>query len=167
VVDALPATWTRSSPCPAVPSAATGPCSGPPARVAARRRARRHGGSRAGVTELVEAAVRCAEFEGQRYCLGFGWTDRTEAKVRERLAAGLTGRRTRTESTVETTGDLDALATLSRLASTPPEARVVAERDELTEAARSVAKVWLIRHQIQEVPLPDGFLEDHPEARAD
>ena len=124
---------------------------------------------RAGVTELVEAAVRCAEFEGQRYCLGFGWTDRTEAEVRERLlaAAGVTGRRTRTEATVETTGDLDALATLRRLAATTPEARVVAERDELTEAARSVAKVWLIRHQVQGVPLPDGFLEDHPEARAD
>ena len=33
-------------------------------------------------------------------------------------------------------------------------------------AARSVAKVWVLRHAIQGVPLPDDFLERHPEARA-
>ena len=35
-----------------------------------------------------------------------------------------------------------------------PQARATAERQELTEAARSVAKVWLLRHQIQGVALP-------------
>ncbi|MGA8248261.1 MAG: hypothetical protein WB797_15255, partial [Nocardioides sp.] len=35
---------------------------------------------------LVDDVVRCATFEGQRYCLGTGWTDRTQAQVR----AGLT-----------------------------------------------------------------------------
>ena len=47
-----------------------------------------------------------------------------------------------------------------------PAARARAERAELTEAARSVAKVWVLRHEIQGVPLPDGFLARHPEARA-
>ena len=32
-------------------------------------------------------------------------------------------------------------------------------------AAQSVAKVWLLRHQIQGVPLPADFLATHPEAR--
>jgi hypothetical protein len=44
-----------------------------------------------------------------------------------------------------------------------PAARARADRAELTEAAASVAKVWLLRYQIQGVPLPDGFLERHPE----
>jgi hypothetical protein len=46
-----------------------------------------------------------------------------------------------------------------------PAQRARAQRDELTEAARSVAKVWLIRHQIQGVPLPSGFFARHPEVR--
>ena len=46
-----------------------------------------------------------------------------------------------------------------------PPARAAAERAELTQAARSVAKVWLIRHQIQGVPLPHGFFARHPEVR--
>ena len=45
-------------------------------------------------------------------------------------------------------------------------ARTEAERAELTAAARSVAKVWMLRHEIQGVPLPDGFAERHPEAIA-
>lgn len=32
-------------------------------------------------------------------------------------------------------------------------------------AARSVGKVWLLRHEIQGVPLPAGFAERHPELR--
>ena len=34
---------------------------------------------------------------------------------------------------------------------------------ELTMAARSVGKVWMLRHEIQGVPLPEGFAERHPE----
>ena len=45
------------------------------------------------------------------------------------------------------------------------EAENAAERAELTMAARSVAKVWLLRHEIEGVPLPSGFLAEHPEAR--
>lgn len=101
----------------------------------------------------------CAVFEGQRYCLGSGWTESTPQEVGERLqqaAAQVSARR----APVEQTGDLDAEALLRRTP-TPAQARA-----ELTVAARSVAKVWLLRHEIQGVPLPAGFLEDHPEARA-
>jgi hypothetical protein len=45
-----------------------------------------------------------------------------------------------------------------------PAERAAAERAELTMAARSVAKVWLLRHEVQGVPLPAKFREDHPEA---
>ncbi len=120
---------------------------------------------RASVASLVTTQVRCATFSGQRYCLGVGWTQRTEAEVRERVAAAVATGALRT-TPLETTGDLDVLATLRRAAARPEPARVAAERAELTDAAASVAKVWLLRHELQGVPLPAGFLDDHPEARA-
>src|SRR4051794_3126482 len=46
-----------------------------------------------------------------------------------------------------------------------PRARAAADRAELESAATAVAKVWVLRHEIQGVPLPDGFLAEHPEAR--
>ena len=93
-----------------------------------------------------------------------GLDRRTEAEVRERVAVAATvvGRR----PPLETTGDLDVLATLRTSAAGPKPARVAAERAELTDAAASVAKVWLLRHELQGVPLPAGFLDDHPEAIA-
>ena len=33
-----------------------------------------------GTASLVAAQIRCADFEGQRYCLHQGWTDGTRAK---------------------------------------------------------------------------------------
>ncbi len=113
---------------------------------------------------LVDTQVRCAVFSGQRYCLGVGWTDDSEAEVRERVAVAATvvGRRT----TSATTGDLDLLTTLRTRAARPEGERVEVETAELTEAAASVAKVWLLRHEVQGVPLPGGFLDDHPEAIA-
>jgi hypothetical protein len=113
---------------------------------------------------LVNDVVRCATFEGQRYCLGMGWTDRTQARVR----AGLTRVATRQAArpaVANATGDLSALATLRRAASLTPAARAAAQRAQLTQAARSVAKVWLLRHQIQGVRLPDRFFLRHPEVR--
>ncbi|MDN4173393.1 hypothetical protein QWY28_10595 [Nocardioides sp. SOB77] len=109
--------------------------------------------------------VRCADLEGQRYCLGAGWTTATEDEVRARVA---TAARTATARSrpVERTGDLDAAAALARAASLSPAERARREREELTMAARSVAKVWLLRHEVEGVPLPAGFLEAHPEARA-
>jgi hypothetical protein len=114
---------------------------------------------------LVSSLVRCADFEGQRYCLDSGWTDDTQAEVQARMttaARSIAARPTH----VESTGDLDVLATLQREAALSPAARAAQERDELTAAARSVAKVWLLRHDIEGVPLPDGFLDRHPEALA-
>lgn len=104
-------------------------------------------------TQRRASTARCADFEGQRYCLGTGWTDDTPQQV---AARATTARRT----DVEQTGDLDAAALQARTR-TPAQ-----ERAELVAAARSVAKVWLLRHEIQGEPLPTGFLDRHPEARA-
>lgn len=110
---------------------------------------------------LVNAAVRCAEFEGQRYCLHAGWTTRSEAEVKRDLTVStLAARRTPRENTG---GDGDLVADLRQRARMSPAAQARADRRELVRAARSVAKVWVLRHEIQGVPLPDGFLQRHPE----
>lgn len=113
---------------------------------------------------LVAGQVRCAEFEDQRYCLHLGWTTQTEAQVQARFSTAartLAARR----SLVEQTGDLDLLSAMENAARLAPKARADAERRELTEAASSVAKVLLLRHQIEGAPLPADFLARHPEAR--
>ena len=115
---------------------------------------------------VVDEVVRCTTFEGQRYCLGTGWTDRTEAQVQARAVTVLDrGAERRTTTTARTTGDLSAYDALRQAVRMSPVARATAERAELTRAARSVAKVWLLRHQIQGVPLPRGFYARHPEVR--
>ncbi|WP_109506687.1 C39 family peptidase [Nocardioides speluncae] len=115
-------------------------------------------------SDLATSAVRCATFEGQRYCLHTGWTTSSEAEVQRRTAvAARTADRTAASTTA--TGDQDALATLRRYAAMSPLARAKAERAELTAAAKSVAKVWLTRHLDQGVALPTGFLARHPEVR--
>ena len=106
----------------------------------------------------ARAAARCATFEGQRYCLGVGWTNRSSQEVAARLAERPTPGR-------ERTGDLDGNALLTRATSRSEAARVKAERAELTAAAESVGKVWMLRHEIQGDPLPDGFAQTHPEIR--
>jgi hypothetical protein len=113
---------------------------------------------------LVDDVVRCATFEGQRYCLGTGWTDQTQSQVRARTVA-LLARPAARRASVTGTGDLSTYDALRQAARMSPDARAAAERAELTQAARSVAKVWLVRHQLQGVPLPDGFLARHPEVR--
>ena len=124
--------------------------------------------ARTPISTLVARSTRCATFEGQRYCLGVGWTDSTESEVQSRTvaAARATLARAGDRHRPEQTGDLDALAAVRRTATLSPTRRQAAEQAELVQAARSVAKVWLIRHEIQGVPLPDGFLERHPEALA-
>jgi Peptidase_C39 like family len=114
-------------------------------------------------TQLASDLVRCAEFDGQRYCLHTGWTTSTQADVRARVATATRSLARRT-APVETTGDLDLSATLRRAAALSPTERAASERAELTAAARSVAKVWMLRHEIQGVPLPAGFSQAHPEA---
>ncbi len=115
---------------------------------------------------LATSLVRCADFDGQRYCLGTGWTDRTQADVRARIGTAARTITARRGGAAESTGDLSALAGLQRMAALDPRARAAAERRELTQAARSVAKVWLLRHEVQGVPLPADFLAEHPEAAA-
>jgi hypothetical protein len=114
---------------------------------------------------LVDTVVRCATFEGQRYCLGSGWTDQSEAQVRTRTLTAIRHQATRSRA-VTTTGDLSAYDELAQRAAMSPDARARADRAELTQAARSVAKVWLLRHEIQGVPLPADFRAKHPEVRA-
>ena len=54
-------------------------------------------------------------------------------------------------------------ALLARAQSRTSAARTEAERAELTMAAQSVGKVWMLRHEIQGVALPADFAERHPE----
>lgn len=109
-----------------------------------------------GRTSLARAAVRCATFDGQRYCLGFGWTNQS----RDALAASLT---TRPTPGRERTGDLGASGVLARGTRRSTRERSDAERVELTMAAQSVGKVWMVRHEIQGIDLPAEFAERHPE----
>ena len=110
-----------------------------------------------GRTALARASVRCATFEGQRYCLGFGWTNQSREALAARLETGSSARR------AERTGGLDADGLLARASTRTSTARTEAERTELTMAARSVGKVWLLRHEIQGVELPADFAARYPE----
>ncbi|PUA79860.1 hypothetical protein [Nocardioides currus] len=114
---------------------------------------------------LAIAATRCAVFEGQRYCLGLGWTTRTQQEAAEALAAALATDPSRAGDVEqpEQTGDLDPTTALRQRAAMSTKDRARVERAELETAARSVAKVWEIRHEIQGVPLPDDFALRHPE----
>src|SRR5688572_33067589 len=76
---------------------------------------------------LVGDLVRCADLEGQTYCLGVGWTDRTETQVQARMRVAARSARSVTR---ETTGDLDVLGELRRTASLSPAARARARSEE-------------------------------------
>ena len=115
---------------------------------------------------LAANLVRCAELAGQRYCLHSGWTTSDPAQVQARTAIAARTIAARPASSTTSTGDLDILGTLRRTAGLDPSARAEAERRELTRAARSVAKVWLLRHELEGVEIPAAFLDQHPEARA-
>lgn len=118
-------------------------------------------GSPASFRALAGDQVQCAEFEAQRYCLGFGWTDKTQAEVQAQVAVQAV-RSGRAENRIQT-GDLDTAAALRQTAELTPAARADAVRTELTHAAEAVGKVWVLRHEIQGVPYPDGFLARHAE----
>lgn len=160
----MPGSATRGAPsAPPPPAEITAAMRAEIERVVARGR-QAPVSAKASAYALATAATRCATFDAQRYCLGLGWTTSTEEDAAARLAAASAPRATR--SAPETTGDLDATAALRRLARLSPRDRERLERAELTAAARSVAKVWLIRHEIQGMPLPDDFVARHPEAAA-
>lgn len=112
----------------------------------------------------AQSQIRCVEFEGQRYCLGIGWTTRTEAEAQQETITAARAALRMERSGRESTGGLDAAAMLQARAALTPAQRTRQERAELTQAARSVAKIWLLRHEIQGVPLPRGFWSRHPEA---
>ena len=147
-------------------SATAGPGRVTPAMRAEIERVVAAGAVRPGARRSPGAAARCATFDGQRYCLGVGWTTQSEAQVQERLTYAARAVAARRTSAVERTGDLDAVSLLQRYAGLSPAARARREREELTAAARSVAKVWLLRHEVQGEPLPDDFATAHPEALA-
>lgn len=107
------------------------------------------------------SSIRCADFDGQQYCLGVGWSSQSETDLQREAAISAR----RTDASTETTGDLDAAALARRTAALSPAQREQADRAELTRAAASVAKVWLLRHQVQGVALPEDFLARHPEVR--
>ena len=115
--------------------------------------------------QLAAALVRCADFDGQRYCLHTGWTESSERRGPGPVATAARAIAAR-PAPATTTGDLDELATLRRFARMSPSAREAEERAELVQAARSVAKVWLLRHDIEGVDIPASFLAEHPEAVA-
>lgn len=102
-------------------------------------------GERARVAREV---TRCADLEGQRYCLGVGWTTRSPAEVARSLArpSHVAGR--------ERTGDLDPLVALARTARLSPKARARADRTELTHAAQAVGKVWQLRRDLEGAQVP-------------
>lgn len=114
---------------------------------------------------LAKRLIRCATFEEQRYCLGLGWTQATPADAAGRFATAAQPLSARASREAERTGDVSAAALLKQRARLSPEALARLERVELRQAARSVAKIWLLRHQIQGTALPDGFLARHPEVR--
>lgn len=121
--------------------------------------------ARATPERLAADQVRCAELEGQRYCLGQGWTKSSPDQVRQRIAAAARASAASARlAPAEDTGDLDALELMRMRAAMTPQERAEQERAELEEAARSVAKVWLLRNQIEGTPLPPGFARRHPEA---
>ncbi len=149
------------------PSSAAGPGAITPAMQAEIERVVAEGqqqrvSARASTSQLATAATRCAIFDGQRYCLGLGWTTQTQKQAAARLSTATTSRRAKPE----TTGDLDAAAVLRQRTRGSAAAQATSERAELSAAARSVAKVWLLRHEIQGVALPAGFATSHPEAFA-
>lgn len=144
----------------ATPTPAVGPSVVTPAmqaeidRVVAEGLARPALRSKPGPAAAVGSQVRCATFEGQRYCLHLGWTHDTEEQVQARLSVAA---RRSAQPTGPGTGDLDVLADLQSAAQLAPEIRAADEREELTQAARAVAKVWQLRHEIEGVPYPPSL----------
>jgi hypothetical protein len=80
--------------------------------------------------------TQCADLEGQRYCLGEGWTDESQASVQERVATAVAPPAARRavlkKKHLRRTGDLSAKAELKQLAAMSPKKRARTERRELT-----------------------------------
>ncbi|UPK76207.1 hypothetical protein MU582_06080 [Nocardioidaceae bacterium SCSIO 66511] len=111
---------------------------------------------------LASAQIRCATFETQRYCLGYGWTERTPKELRNDLVQRESSAR---RAPARQTGDADVLDSLRANARLAPAARAAAERAELRQAAQATGKVLAIRNEIDGEAYPKGYLARHPEAR--
>lgn len=116
----------------------------------------------AGARSLAAAQIRCATFESQRYCLNYGWTNRTAAQLRRDLVQRESSAR---RTAAPGTGDADLIESLRADARMAPRARAAAERAELRRAARATSKVLALRYEIEGTPYPDGYFARHPEAR--
>ncbi|WP_181309804.1 hypothetical protein [Nocardioides campestrisoli] len=90
--------------------------------------------------------TRCATFDGERYCVGLGWTTQSEAQVQARLASAAdTAAEAADQPAREHTGDLDTATLLERRAAMSPADRARADRRELAAAARAAGKVRRLR----------------------
>ena len=127
--------------------------------VNAGRRAAARVAPTSGARALAGAQIRCAMFEKQRYCLRYGWTNRTAAELRDDLVK----REANARRSGRETGDASVLESLRTHARMAPTAKARADRAELRQAARATAKVVDLRHDIQGTPYPRGFFARHPE----
>ena len=128
--DTPPALETSSTPGTSLTDATAGEGAVTPAMRAeidavlaeGRTAARTTAGTRLRPAALVRSQVRCADFEGQRYCLNAGWTDSTEDEVVTELARSATSESARSAYREET-GDLSLTAQLRQRAALSPAAR--------------------------------------------
>ena len=138
-IDAVPRRGSRRRARPPAPASGRRPCS--------------------------RSQVRCADFEGQRYCLNAGWTDSTQRNevVTELAQERYLGER----AIVVPRGDRRPVADRPAPPARRAEPRPPREGRPCRAHRRrpAVAKVWLLRHQVQGVALPEGFLARHPEVR--
>ena len=133
-------------------------------RVVARGRAEARVAPRSTTAGLARSLVRCADLDGQRYCLHTGWTSLSETQARARVADELEAEVAEPASR-ESTGDLSTLALLRRTAELTPEQRARAERRELVQAARSVDKASLLQQELSTSASTSGAKTraDYPE----
>ena len=116
--------------------------------------------ARASTYDLAIASTRCAVFDGQRYCLGLGWTTKTQ----EEAAAGFAAPPIAGATEPEETGDLDAVAAMRQRAKLSPSGTGEG-RTRRAHGCRT-----LRREGLADPPRDPGraaardFLERHPEA---
>lgn len=109
----------------------------------------------------VAAAVRCADFSGERYCLNVGWTTRTEAEVRDEAVADV--RFADLEAAGEETGDLSVSEAVAQAAALPAKTREARERRELVEAVKGLRKVRELRAELATPRMTSTALTPYPE----
>ena len=103
--------------------------------------------TRAAAGRQVAAAVRCAEFlPDARYCLGYGWTERSEAEVQADVTGAI--QREQAAGRADHTGDLSVASSVGRATARSAAARAAADRRELTDGARGIDKYLALRDDL-------------------